>query len=97
MPHWERWPVPSNAGGPAQELEMRVRTALLGLEAPGADDPDRAGYLRAKLDAVAALDDVVAFVAERDVALGGSRGRVPRGHGAGVASALAATGQQEVA
>ena len=40
MPHWERWPVPSNAGGPAQELEMRVRTALLGLEAPGADDPE---------------------------------------------------------
>ena len=49
---------------------MRVRSALLALDAGGCSDAERVGYWRAKLDALAAVDDVEDFMMARAAALG---------------------------
>ena len=84
---------------------MRVRSALLALDASGCSDAERVGYWRAKLDALAAVDDVEDFMMARAAALGSGAEKTPSGFDGGVdragpaarPDALADTTGQEVA
>ena len=63
---------------------MRVRSALLALDTAGCSDAERVGYWRAKLDALAAVDDVEDFMTERAAALGSGAEETPSGFDGGV-------------